>query len=103
MHDISLIIRLLDGWISEGQRTSTLVVLAKALGVPASELLADPRPDPWIEEVVTVAAAMPIHLRPRRAGGAVGDGGAEVEPAPGKVCALEIASAQRRAGSRGSR
>lgn len=42
----------------------TLLALAKALGVPASELLGEPRPDPWLEEVVTVAAAMPKHLRP---------------------------------------
>jgi hypothetical protein len=42
----------------------TLVALAKALSVPASELLGEPRANPWIEEVVTVAAAMPKQLRP---------------------------------------
>ena len=42
----------------------TLVALAKALGVPVSELLGEARPDPWLEEVVTVAAAMPKPLRP---------------------------------------
>ncbi len=42
----------------------TLVVLAKALGVPASELVGDARPDPWLEEVVTVAVTIPKPLRP---------------------------------------
>jgi transcriptional regulator with XRE-family HTH domain len=42
----------------------TLVALAKALGVPASELLGEARPDPWLEDVVTAAAAMPKPLRP---------------------------------------
>jgi transcriptional regulator with XRE-family HTH domain len=42
----------------------TLVALAKALDMPVSELFGEPRSDPWIEEVVTVAAAMPKQLRP---------------------------------------
>lgn len=42
----------------------TLVILAKGLGVPVSELLGETRADPWIEEVVTAAAVMPKHLRP---------------------------------------
>jgi transcriptional regulator with XRE-family HTH domain len=42
----------------------TLVAFAKALGVPASELLGEPRADPWIEEVVTVASTVPKQLRP---------------------------------------
>jgi transcriptional regulator with XRE-family HTH domain len=42
----------------------TLVALAKALDVSASELFGEPRSDPWIEEVVTVAVAMPKPLRP---------------------------------------
>lgn len=41
----------------------TLVVLARRLGVPVSELLGEVRSDPWIEEVVTVAATMPRPLR----------------------------------------
>ncbi len=41
----------------------TLVALAKALGVPVSDLLGEPRPDPWLEEVVTVAATVPRPLR----------------------------------------
>jgi transcriptional regulator with XRE-family HTH domain len=42
----------------------TLVALAQALNVPASELLGEPQSDPWLEEVVTVAATMPRSLRP---------------------------------------
>jgi transcriptional regulator with XRE-family HTH domain len=42
----------------------TLVTLAQALSVPPSELLGEPQADPWLEEVVTVAATMPRSLRP---------------------------------------
>ncbi|MDC3956886.1 helix-turn-helix transcriptional regulator [Polyangium jinanense] len=42
----------------------TLVALAKALDVPVADLLGEPRADPWLEEVVTVAATMPKQLRP---------------------------------------
>jgi transcriptional regulator with XRE-family HTH domain len=55
------------GVLERGLKLPTLdklFALAKALGVPASELLGEPRSDPWLEEVVTVAAAMPRHLRP---------------------------------------
>ncbi len=41
----------------------TLVVIAKALNVSVPELLGEPRADPWLEEVVTVAATMPRSLR----------------------------------------
>src|SRR5689334_5922412 len=42
----------------------TLVLLAKGLEVSVSELLGEPRADPWLEEVLTVAAPMPKNLRP---------------------------------------
>jgi putative transcriptional regulator len=42
----------------------TLVTLAQALSVPASELLGEPQADPWLEEIVTVAVTMPRSLRP---------------------------------------
>ncbi len=54
------------GVLERGLKLPTLdklFALAKALGVPASELLGEPRADPWIEEVVTVAATMPRPLR----------------------------------------
>jgi transcriptional regulator with XRE-family HTH domain len=55
------------GVLERGQKLptlDTLVALAKALGVSTSDLLGEARPDPWLEEVVTVAAAMPRPLRP---------------------------------------
>jgi transcriptional regulator with XRE-family HTH domain len=42
----------------------TLLTLARALGVSVSDVLGEPQADPWIEEVVTVAATMPRSLRP---------------------------------------
>lgn len=51
------------GVLERGLKLPTLdplVVLAKALGIPVSELLSHP----WLEEAVTVAATMPKSLRP---------------------------------------